>query len=53
MQGLGRDQLAGTSQDLAGAGPGDTEEVSSTVIRRSGRHCTKLIPYQAGSLGME
>jgi hypothetical protein len=53
VQVLGRDQLVGTSQDLAGAGPGGSEEVSSTVIRRSGRHRTKLIPYQAGSLGME
>jgi hypothetical protein len=53
VQGLRGDQLAGTPQDLAGAAPGGKKEVSSTDIRRSGRHRTKINPYQAGSLGME
>jgi hypothetical protein len=53
VQGLRSDQLAGTPQDLAGAAPGGTEEVSSTDIRRSGRHRTKINPYQAGSSGMK
>jgi hypothetical protein len=53
VQALGRDQVAGASQDLAGTGPGGSEQVSQTVIRRSGRNRTKLNPYQAGSSGME
>ena len=53
VQALGRDQVAGASQDLAGTGLGGSKQVRPTVIRKSGRNRTKLNPYQAGSSGME
>jgi hypothetical protein len=53
VQDLGGDQLVSTPQNLAGAAPGGSKEVSSIDLRRSGRQRTKLSPYQAGASGME
>ena len=49
----GRAQEAGPAHEVSGSALGGVDQVSQTLIRRSGRAKTLLIPYQAGQSGME